>query len=88
MQVIGSQFSKVGAPGDFGWMIEGSEYHDALFIFNDNEEQFSRTWVTRPPVLLAARREAATPVSGRSVARIRLALRAFRLAQAARGIPS
>jgi hypothetical protein len=40
MQVIGSQFSKVGALGDFGWMIEQSEYQDALFIFNDNEQQF------------------------------------------------
>jgi len=40
VQVIGSQFSRGGAPGDFSWMIERPEYADALFIFNDNEEQF------------------------------------------------
>ena len=47
MQVIGSQFSGPGAPGDFGWMIERPEYADALFIFNDNEEQF-RAYVEDP----------------------------------------
>jgi hypothetical protein len=26
--------------GDFGWMIVQPEYADALFIFNDNEQQF------------------------------------------------
>ena len=40
MQMIGSIFAGGGKPGDFGWMIEQSEYDDALFIFNDNEEQF------------------------------------------------
>jgi hypothetical protein len=40
VQVIGSQFSHPGEPGDFSWMIERPEYDDALFIFNDNEEQF------------------------------------------------
>jgi hypothetical protein len=40
MQVIGSQFRHRGADGDFGWMIEQPEYDDALFIFNDNQEQF------------------------------------------------
>jgi hypothetical protein len=47
MHVIGSQFSKSGAPGDFGWMIERPEYADALFVFNDNEEQF-RAYLNQP----------------------------------------
>jgi hypothetical protein len=40
VQVIGSQFSKLGDYGDFGWMIPQPAYDDALFIFNDNQEQF------------------------------------------------
>lgn len=40
MQVIGSVFSRGGRDGDFNWMIDRPEYADALFIFNDNEEQF------------------------------------------------
>ena len=40
MQVIGSIFGGGGKAGDFGWMIQQPEYDDALFIFNDNEEQF------------------------------------------------
>jgi hypothetical protein len=40
MKIIGSLFSHAGAVGDFGWMIERPEFADALFIFNDNEEQF------------------------------------------------
>ena len=40
MQVIGSVFSGGGREGDFGWMVERPEYADALFVFNDNEEQF------------------------------------------------
>ena len=40
MQVIGSQFSASRMPGDFEWMIERPDYADALFVFNDNEEQF------------------------------------------------
>jgi len=47
VQVIGSQFSRPGAEGDFGWMIERPEYADALFVFNDNEEQF-RAYVRDP----------------------------------------
>ena len=39
--MTGSQFSRAGADGDFGWMIERPEYADALFVFNDNEEQFA-----------------------------------------------
>jgi hypothetical protein len=40
VEVIGSQFSKPGETGDFGWMLRQPEYADALFVFNDNEEQF------------------------------------------------
>jgi hypothetical protein len=47
VQVIGSQFSKTGEHGDFGWMIKRPEYADALFIFNDNEEQFLAYMVSR-----------------------------------------
>jgi hypothetical protein len=32
--------SKLNSFGDFGWMRSQTEYADALFIFNDNEEQF------------------------------------------------
>lgn len=40
IQIIGSIFAGRGKAGDFGWMIEQPEYANALFIFNDNEEQF------------------------------------------------
>lgn len=40
IQVIGSMFSGTGKAGDFAWMIRQPEYSDALFVFNDNEEQF------------------------------------------------
>ena len=40
VRVIGSVFQGAGMEGDFGWMIEQPEYADALFVFNDNEEQF------------------------------------------------
>jgi hypothetical protein len=40
MEVIGSIFKGSGQKGDFGWMIEQPEYAEALFVFNDNEEQF------------------------------------------------
>lgn len=40
LQTVASVFSGVGQAGDFRWMIEQDEYADALFIFNDNEEQF------------------------------------------------
>ena len=40
IQVIGSMFAGAGKAGDFAWMIRQSEYADALFVFNDNEEQF------------------------------------------------
>lgn len=40
VKVTGSVFAGPGRDGDFKWMIEQSEYDDALFVFNDNEEQF------------------------------------------------
>lgn len=40
VQVIGSVFRGRDKPGDFAWMIEQPEFTDALFVFNDNEEQF------------------------------------------------
>jgi hypothetical protein len=40
MQVIGSKFTSGDQKSDFNWMIEQPKYADALFIFNDNEEQF------------------------------------------------
>lgn len=40
MEIIGTVFKCPGEHGDFAWMIEQPEYADALFIFNDNEEQF------------------------------------------------
>lgn len=38
--MIASLFDGVGKDGDFGWMLTQSEYTEALFVFNDNEEQF------------------------------------------------
>ena len=38
--VQGSIFRSAGEVGDFAWMIGQAEYDDALFVFNDNEEQF------------------------------------------------
>jgi hypothetical protein len=40
MKLVGSVFQGSSKAGDFGWMIERPEYADALFIFNDNEQQF------------------------------------------------
>lgn len=39
-ELIGVVFERPGEYGDFAWMIDQPEYADALFIFNDNEEQF------------------------------------------------
>jgi hypothetical protein len=47
VQVIPSHYSDKGKEGDFGWMIERPEYSDALFIFNDNQEQF-RAFMQNP----------------------------------------
>jgi hypothetical protein len=40
MKLIGSIFRGGGKDGDFSWMIDQPDYSDALFIFNDNEQQF------------------------------------------------
>ncbi|MHC5009420.1 MAG: hypothetical protein ACYTG6_00540 [Planctomycetota bacterium] len=40
MQVVGSIFDGAGREGDFAWMIQQERYARALFVFNDNEEQF------------------------------------------------
>ncbi len=40
MELVPSRFEGRGRPGDFAWMITRPEYADALFVFNDNEEQF------------------------------------------------
>jgi hypothetical protein len=40
VRLVPSRFEGRGEPGDFAWMIEQPQYADALFVFNDNEEQF------------------------------------------------
>jgi hypothetical protein len=40
VQLVPSRFQGRYRPGDFAWMIAQPEYADALFVFNDNEEQF------------------------------------------------
>jgi hypothetical protein len=40
VQLVPSRFQGRDRPGDFAWMIVQPEYADALFVFNDNEEQF------------------------------------------------
>ena len=40
MKVIGVIFAGGGREGDFNWMIARDQYKDALFVFNDNEEQY------------------------------------------------
>jgi hypothetical protein len=40
VRIVGSVFRGRGRPGDFAWMIEQPDWADALFVFNDNEEQF------------------------------------------------
>jgi hypothetical protein len=40
VQVIGSVYEGRGREGDFAWMIRQPHHDRALFIFNDNEEQF------------------------------------------------
>jgi hypothetical protein len=39
--VQGSIFSGGGKDGDFDWMIQQPKYAKTLFVFNDNEEQFT-----------------------------------------------
>jgi hypothetical protein len=40
MRVIGSVFAGRDQAGDFAWMIAQPGYAAALFVFNDNEEEF------------------------------------------------
>ncbi len=40
MELVPSRFEGRDRPGDFAWMVTQPEYADALFVFNDNEEQF------------------------------------------------
>ena len=40
IEVIKSRFRSAGGEGDFAWMIEQPQYSRALFLFNDNEEEF------------------------------------------------
>ena len=38
IEIIGTEFKKVGEYGDFNWMINQTEYSDSLFIYNDDTE--------------------------------------------------
>jgi len=40
IRVIRSIYRSAGALGDYLWMIDQPEFARALFVFNDNEEQF------------------------------------------------
>ena len=40
IKVVRSTYRGVGVLGDYLWMIDQPEFARALFIFNDNEEQF------------------------------------------------
>jgi hypothetical protein len=40
VELVGSIFKDRGERGDFGWMLRQPRYEDALFMFNDNEEEF------------------------------------------------
>jgi len=40
IKVVRSTFRGAGVLGDYRWMINQPEFARALFIFNDNEEQF------------------------------------------------
>ncbi|MFM8662632.1 MAG: hypothetical protein ACKODI_02165 [Acidimicrobiaceae bacterium] len=40
IKVVRSTFRGAGVLGDYLWMIDQPEFARALFIFNDNEEQF------------------------------------------------
>lgn len=41
-QLVPSSYDGPNKVGDFAWMIKRPEYSDALFIFNDNEEAFTK----------------------------------------------
>lgn len=40
IHLVPSIFVDFGQEGDFDWMLHRHEYVDALFVFNDNEEQW------------------------------------------------
>ena len=40
IKVVRSTYRGAGVLGDYLWMIDQPEFARALFIFNDNEEQF------------------------------------------------
>lgn len=42
MEICPVRFTKVGVVGDYGTMIRQREWDTALFIFNDNEHQFTQ----------------------------------------------
>ena len=41
IEVIGSVYTGKNKDGDFNWMIQQPQYADALFVFNDNEQQYT-----------------------------------------------
>jgi hypothetical protein len=40
VKLIPIQFNGIGKVGDFNWMIKQPQYHDVLFLFNENVESF------------------------------------------------
>jgi hypothetical protein len=42
LKIHGSIFVKPGQEGDFAWMIKQPQYEKALFVFNDNIEEFMK----------------------------------------------
>jgi len=40
VQIIGTIFSGIGNYGDFDKMIKSGKHNDAIFIYNDNEEEY------------------------------------------------
>lgn len=40
VKLVPAVFHGVGAEGDFGWMLGQPHYSKALFVFNDNQQQF------------------------------------------------
>lgn len=48
IKVTRSIFSRAGVSGDYLWMIDQPEFARALFVFNDNEEQFDAFVAGKP----------------------------------------
>ena len=40
IEIVPSMYKGNRMPGDFEWMIQQQQFQDALFLFNDNQEQF------------------------------------------------